>query len=71
MARMKTMKSIDEKIRECEEKLKKLKVRCDKMADELDSLYAEKKELEAKELLEAIARSSKTKAEILAFLESV
>lgn len=45
MARMKTMKSIDEKIRECEEKLKKLKVRCDKMADELDSLYAEKKEL--------------------------
>ena len=56
MARMKTMKSIDEKIRECEEKLRKLKVRCDKMADELDSLYAEKKELEAKELLEAIAR---------------
>ena len=71
MARMKTMKSIDEKIRECEEKLRKLKVRCDKMADELDSLYAEKKELEAKELLEAIARSAKTKAEILAFLESV
>lgn len=71
MARMKTMKSIDEKIRECEEKLRKLKVRCDKMADELDSLYAEKKEQEAKELLEAIARSSKTKAEILAFLESV
>ena len=71
MARMKTMKSIDEKIRECEEKLRKLKVRCDKMADELDSLYAEKKELEAKELLEAIARSPKTKAEILAFLESV
>ena len=43
MARMKTMKSIDEKILECEEKLRKLKVRCDKMADELDSLYAEKK----------------------------
>lgn len=41
------------------------------MADELDSLYAEKKELEAKGLLEAIGRSSKTKAEILAFLESV
>lgn len=71
MARMKTMKSIDEKILEYEEKLRKLKERCDKMADELDSLYAEKKELEAKEFLEAIARSSKTKAEILAFLESV
>lgn len=71
MARMKTMRSIDEKILECEEKLRKQKERCDKLAKELDNLYAEKKEFEAKELLEAIARSSKTKAEILAFLESV
>ena len=70
MARLKTKKSIDEKIFECEEKLRKLKERCDKLTDELDDLYAEKKELEAKELLEAISRSSKTKAEILAFLES-
>lgn len=40
------------------------------ITDELDALYAEKKELEAKELLEAIAKSSKTRTEILAFLES-
>ena len=33
-------------------------------------LYEEKKMLEAKELLDAIARSSKTRAEVLAFLES-
>ena len=59
------------KILECEEKLRKLKERCDKLTDELDALYAEKKELEAKELLEAIAKSSKTRTEILAFLESV
>ena len=39
----------------------------DKQAGKSD---AEKKELEAKELLEAIAKSSKTRAEILAFLES-
>lgn len=71
MARLKTMKSIDDKILECEEKLRKLKERCDKLTDELDALYAEKKELEAKELLEAIAQSSKTRTEILAFLESV
>ena len=71
MARLKTTKSIDDKILECEEKLRKLKERCDKLTDELDALYAEKKELEAKELLEAIARSSKTRTEILAFLESV
>ena len=71
MARLKTMKSIDDKILECEEKLRNLKERCDKLTDELDALYAEKKELEAKELLEAIAKSSKTRTEILAFLESV
>lgn len=70
MARLKTMRSIDDKILEYEEKLRKLKNRCDKLTDELDELYAEKKELEAKELLEAIAKSSKTKAEIMAFLES-
>ena len=63
-------KSIDEKILECEEKLRKLKERCDKVSTELDSLYEEKKALEAKELLDAIAKSSKTKTEILAFLES-
>lgn len=70
MARLKTARSIDTKILECEEKLRKLKERCDRLTDELDGLYAEKKELEAKELLEAIAKSSKTKAEILAFLEN-
>lgn len=70
MARLKSTKSIDDKIFEREEKLRKLKERCDKLTDELDGLYAEKKELEAKELLEAIAKSSKTKTEILAFLES-
>lgn len=70
MARLKTTKSIDDKILECEEKLRKLKERCDRLTDELDGLYAAKKELESKELLEAIARSSRTKTEILAFLES-
>ena len=70
MARLKTAKSIDTKILECEEKLRKLKERCDRLTAELDGLYAEKKELEVKELLGAIAKSSKTKAEILAFLES-
>ena len=43
MARLKTTKSIDDKILECEEKLRKLKERCDRLTDELDGLYAEKK----------------------------
>ena len=70
MARMKSTSSVDEKIKEYEEKLRKLKERCDKVATDLDKLYAEKKALEAKELLDAIEKSSRTKAEILSFLES-
>ena len=34
MARLKTTKSIDDKILECEEKLRKLKERCDSLNDE-------------------------------------
>ena len=70
MARMKTSKSIDIRIAETEEKLGKLKERCDRTSQELDSLYLERKELENKELLEAIENSSRTRAELLAFLES-
>ena len=70
MARMKTSKSIDIRMAETEEKLRKLKERCDRTSQELDSLYLERKELENKELLEAIENSSRTRAELLAFLES-
>lgn len=70
MPRTKTMKSIDDKIKDCEERLRKLKERCDKVADELDNLYEQKRTIESQEILDAIYRSSKSKAEILAFLES-
>ena len=70
MARIKNMKTIDLKISENEEKLRKLKERCDNISAELDQLYEEKKALENQELLQAIRDSSKTRAEILAFLES-
>ncbi len=46
MARVKTSKSVDMRIAETEEKLRKLKERCDKVSEELDSLYEEKKEIE-------------------------
>ena len=69
MARTKSTNTIDEKIQEQEEKLRKMKERCNKISRELDILYEEKKSLEARELLDAIARSSKTRAEVLAFLE--
>ena len=70
MAIIKNMKTIDLKIAENEEKLRKLKERCDNISAELDQLYEEKKALENQELLQAIRDSSKTRAEILAFLES-
>lgn len=70
MARVKTSKSVDMRIAETEEKLRKLKERCDKVSEELDSLYEEKKEIENKELLDAIRNSSRTRAEIIVFLES-
>ena len=70
MARIKNMKTIDLKIAENEKKLRKLKERCDNISAELDQLYEEKKALENQELLQAIRDSSKTRAEILAFLES-
>ena len=70
MARIKTTKSIDTKIAENEEKLRKLKERCDKVTSELDKLYEEKVAMKNQELLAAIRNSKKTRAEILAFLES-
>lgn len=70
MARTKSAKAIDEKIHEQEEKLRKLKERCNRISEELDALYEEKKMLETRELLDAITRSSKTRAEVLAFLET-
>lgn len=47
-----------------------MKERCDKIAEELDKRYDEKKTLGARELLDTIARRSKIKAEVLVFLES-
>lgn len=70
MARTKTTKSMDEKITETEEKLRKQKDRCDKISSELDKLYEEKIAMENQELLIAIKKSSETRAEIFAFLES-
>ena len=70
MARTKTTKSIDLKITEAEEKLRKLKDRCNKAAEELDKLYAEKEVVENQALIAAIKSSSRSRADILEFLES-
>ena len=70
MPRTKNIKTIEDKISQTEEQLRRLKERCNKVSQKLDSLYELKKRLEQKELLKAIDKSTRTKAEILAFLES-
>ena len=70
MPRTKNIKTIEDKISQTEEQLRRLKERCDKVSQKLDSLYELKKRLEQEELLKAIDKSTRTKAEILAFLES-
>ena len=70
MPRTKNIKTIEDKISQTEEQLRRLKERGNKVSQKLDSLYELKKRLEQEELLKAIDKSTRTKAEILAFLES-
>ncbi len=70
MVRTRKTESITEQIALAEAKFRKLKDRCDAMALELEALYAAKKALEDKAMLDAIAKSKRTPAEIMAFLES-
>lgn len=70
MPRTKNIKTIEDKISQTEEQLRRLKERCDKASQKPDSLYEFKKRLEQEELLKDIDKSTRTKAEILAFLES-
>ena len=67
---MSKIDTINNKITETRDRLIRLKERYDKTAVELEMLYKKKEELELEELLEAIKESDKTRAEVLAFLES-
>ncbi|MBT8902005.1 hypothetical protein BTI52_08275 [Lactobacillus delbrueckii subsp. bulgaricus] len=69
MPRTKNIKTIEAEISQTEEQLRRLKERCDKASQKLDALYELKKHREQEELLN-IDKSTRTKAEILAFLES-
>ncbi|MBT8821007.1 hypothetical protein BTH86_04475 [Lactobacillus delbrueckii subsp. bulgaricus] len=69
MPRTKNIKTIEAEISQTEEQLQRPKERCDKASQKLDALYELKKHREQEELLN-IDKSTRTKAEILAFLES-
>lgn len=70
MARTKTMASIDAKIVKAQATVEKTKARYDAAISELETLYAEKKDLQAKELAVAIEKSGKTYEDVLDFVKS-
>lgn len=65
MARAKTSKSIDCKIKKTEEKAKRLKKEYEETVEELKILRNEKRKIQAEILLQAIDKSDKSFDEIL------
>lgn len=70
MARTKTMASIDAKIVKAQTTVEKTKATYDAAIAELETLYAEKKDLQAKELATAIEKSGKSYEDVLTFVKS-
>ena len=70
MARTKTMASIDAKIEKAQTTVEKTKARYDAAIAELEKLYAEKRDLQAKELITEIEKSGKTYEDVLDFVKS-
>lgn len=70
MARTKTMASIDAKIAKAQTAVEKTKSRYDAAIAELEAFYAEKKDLQAKELAAAIEKSGKAYEDVLTFVKS-
>ena len=70
MARSKRIKTSEAEMQQTEEQQQHLNERCDKASQKPYALYEHKKPREQEELLKAIDKSTRTKAEILAFLES-
>ena len=68
MARTRRTITLDEKIEKAEAKVFRTKDMHDAAVAELNALLKEKKELQSKELMKAIERSSRSFEEIMAFL---
>jgi seryl-tRNA synthetase len=70
MARIKTMASIDAKIRKAQESVEKTKARYDAAISELEALYNEKEALQIQELTAAMEKSGKSYEEVLKFVKN-
>lgn len=70
MARQKTITSIDTAILKTEEELTKVQAKYDKLAMELQKLQKQRRDQEAKMILDAYENSGKSLNEIMIFLEA-
>ncbi len=70
MARTRKTISIEEKIAKAKENYEKAKIKYDNAARELENLQEKKRMIQKDELIQAVEKSGKTYAEIIAFLAS-
>jgi outer membrane protein TolC len=70
MARVKSIDSIEARIAKAQEDLVKAKAKYDATADTLEKLLAQKKEHQARQIMEAFIRSGKSFQEIMNFLDT-
>ena len=68
MPRGRSTKTLDERIRQAKEKADKATTRYDTAIEELNVLINRKRELQNKELIDAIAKSDRSYDEIMNFL---
>jgi septal ring factor EnvC (AmiA/AmiB activator) len=70
MARTKSIDSIEAQIAKAQEDLVKAKAKYDAVADNLENLMVQKKEHQARQIMEAFIRSGKSFQEIMNFLDA-
>ena len=70
MTRTRKTISIEDKIAKAKESFEKAKSRYDAAAKELEDLQAKQRAIHRNELIQAVEKSGKSYAEIMAFLES-
>ena len=70
MARTKSITSIEDQIARTQEDLVKAKAKYDAIADNLEKLLVQKKEHQARQIMEAFIKSGKSFQEIMNFLNA-
>ena len=69
MARSKTMASIDAELQKVQDDYAKAKAKCDTLSARILELQKQKRELEARQIIDAYSKSNKSLQELLTFLD--